>query len=84
MQYCDNQVSLTLQLLFVPACVVSESQWQEMQCISRKCDLLTVESVFLRLNDSKLIYQEGMIFVRVMSLKGKITLNLVRYSSLAQ
>lgn len=34
---CDNQVSLTLQLLFVPACVVSESQWQEMQCASRKC-----------------------------------------------
>lgn len=64
MQYCDNQVSLILQLLFMPACVVSDSQWQEMQCISRKCDLLTVKSIFLRLNDSKLIYQERIVFVR--------------------
>lgn len=52
MQYCDNQVSLTLQLLFVPAHVVSESQWQEMQCVSKKCGSLTVESVFLGLSDS--------------------------------
>lgn len=40
---CNSQGSLTLQLLFMSAYVLSESGWQQMECISRKCGSISVK-----------------------------------------